>query len=86
MGTWRELLQKALDRVGECSGDVVSSTITNEELLGEFDAGYGGSNGIPFTVWTAARVYFPVTYDGLEWVDSVARDPDGIPTGHIGRE
>ena len=41
----------------------------------EFDSGYGNIGGIPFILWTQKRVYFPAVYDGLEWVESVPRDP-----------
>ena len=55
-----------------------------EELLKEFDGGFGCSEGEPFTLWTTNRVYFPVVYDGAEWCASVSRNPDGKPTYHIG--
>ena len=45
-----------------------------------------GSEGKPFTIWTANTVYFPVVYDGAEWVGSVSRNPDGKPTDHQGGE
>jgi len=66
--------------------DIQSSTMGYEEMNVQFDPGYGGSEGIPFTVWTAKRVYFPAVYDGAEWVASVARFPDGQPTTHVGGE
>ena len=40
--------------------------------------------GESFTIWTKSRVYFPVQYNGCEWVESVSRNPDGKPTHHIG--
>ena len=40
----------------------------------EFDDGYGMREGIPFVLWTEKWVYFPVCYDGGEWVGSVPRD------------
>ncbi len=49
-----------------------------------FDAGYGGTEGAHFTVWTSKRVYFPVQYDGAEWCASVSREPDGVATEHVG--
>jgi len=52
----------------------------------KFDDGYGGSNGCRFTLWTRDRVYFPVVYDGSEWVGSVPRDPSDEANRHVGGE
>lgn len=82
--TWRKGLVKALERNGEKFSDIVSSTLTEEELDKEFDPGYGGTEGVPFTVWTDRFVYFPAQYDGSEWVDCVSRNPNGKPTEHVG--
>lgn len=84
--SWYELLSKALKEDGEAWEDVVSHTLSVAELHQTFDAGFGGSKGKPFTVWTRNRVYFPAVYDGLEWVESVSRYPDGVPTRHVGGE
>ncbi len=83
---WKELIQHEMNKRKETFDDVVSSTLTEEELLKEFDCGFGGSEGVPFTLWTTNRVYFPAVYDGAEWVESVSRNPDGKPTSHIGGE
>lgn len=85
MTTWKALLDAEFARVGESWPDVVANTMTSEEMNRQFDAGYGLPNGIPFTVWTENRVYFPHCYDGEETVASVARHPVGVPTPHIGR-
>lgn len=82
--TWRELISVALEDVGEKWADVESITLSDAELDRKFDCGYGGPEGTPFTIWTKARVYFPVCYDGAEEVDSVSRNPDGRATQHIG--
>jgi len=84
MTNWREIIQYEMNKHNETFEDVVSSTLTKEELLEMFDAGYGMSEGKPFTLWTTNRVYFPGVYDGAEWVESVSRNPDGKPTYHIG--
>lgn len=65
-------------------GNVVACTLSPDELLTEFDAGYGGEEGSPFTVWTEKRVYFPWCYDGSEGCASVSRLIDWHPTRHIG--
>jgi len=81
--TWREKLTEALAKNGEGWGEVESSTLSEEQLNVQFDAGYGSVQGVPFTLWTERRVYFPVSYDGSESVRSVSRHPDGQPTDHI---
>lgn len=84
MTTWKEQILKGMNVVGETFQDVVSCTLTDEELLKKFDDDYGPKEGLAFTLWTSNRVYFPVVYDGAEWVESVSRDPDGKPTDHVG--
>lgn len=85
MTTWRKELTRALADQREIWADVVTCTLAPAQLDVEFDNGWGRPEGAPFTLWTARRVYFPATHDGKEWVASVARDPDGLPTAHIGR-
>lgn len=82
--TWRKEITEELQSHNENWDDVVSCTLTNEQLDKTFYSGYGGNEGDPFTVWTVNRVYFPVCYDGAEWVGSVSRHPDGHPTKHQG--
>lgn len=84
--SWFELLSKALKENEEIWEDVVSHTLSQAELHQKFDTGFGGSRGNPFTLWTRNRVYFPAVYDGLEWVESVSRLPDGVPKNHVGGE
>jgi hypothetical protein len=82
--TWRAELNKALLAMIETWADIESNTMTDAEMDEEFYNGYGGHEGCAFTVWTHKRVYFPAGYDGSEWVESVARHPDGHATPHIG--
>jgi len=84
MESWKTFLEEAMADHNETFEDIVSNTMTDEEMEKEFDPGYGGEEGRHFTVWTKSRVYFPVCYDGAEWAESVSRDPDGIPTAHVG--
>lgn len=62
----------------------IATTLSGEETQRQFYGGYGGSEGKPFTYWTETRVYFPVVYDGSEWVESVPRDPCDEATFHVG--
>lgn len=84
--SWYELLSKALKENEEAWEDVVFHTLSDADLHQAFDTGFGGSRGKAFTLWTRNRVYFPAVYDGLEWVESVSRHPDGVPTHHVGGE
>lgn len=86
MTNWRELILKAMERSGESLEDIISNTLTEQEMDVKFNCGYGGSEGLPFTAWTKKRVYFPAVYDGSEWVESVSRNPDGKATHHVGGE
>jgi hypothetical protein len=82
--TWRKLIGKQLAVNGESWEDVVSSTLSEEEMDVEFCWDEYGVQGRSFTLWTVNRVYFPANYDCGEWVDSVARNPDGKATQHVG--
>lgn len=82
--TWRKELDEVLKAHDESWSDIVSNTMSDEQMDTKFDSGYGGTGGCEFTVWTHRRVYFPCQYDGAEWVGSVVRNPDGIATEHIG--
>lgn len=83
--TWRKLITAEMELRHDCWEEVVACTLSNEELDVEFNAGYKGDTlGKPFTLWTHTRVYYPVTYDGSEWVDSVSRHPCAEGAGHSG--
>jgi hypothetical protein len=85
MTTWKTELEEELSKCKEAFTDIISITLTNTELNTPFDGDYGRLRGKPFTAWTKTRVYFPVNYDGSEFVGSASRNPDGLPTAHIGR-
>lgn len=84
--TWRELITRRMDAHKDGWDHLVSCTLSDEELDVKFDDGYGISQGKPFTLWTTGYVYFPIVYDGAEYVGSVSRSPDGEPTEHFGGE
>ena len=84
MSTWKAMLQSAMQERGETLADIQANTLSEADMLIEFDCGFGGTEGVPFTAWTANTVYFPICYDGAEWVGSVSRHPDGKPTEHQG--
>jgi hypothetical protein len=84
MSTWKELLEDALKERGEELADLEANTLTDADMAKEFDSGYGSTEGLTFTAWSAKTVYFPICYDGAEWVGSVSRHPNGKPTEHQG--
>jgi hypothetical protein len=84
--TWRKVITKVMLENEDKDINNYVTTLTEEELDVEFDAGYGGEEGLPFTCWTTYWVYFPLCYDGSEWCGSVARNPNKIPTRHQGHQ
>ena len=84
MENWKTMLDEALEENGESWADVEANTMTEDDMTRMFDSGFGNEKGCPFTVWTKNSVYFPVKYDGAEWVGSVSRNPDGRATYHLG--
>ena len=82
--SWRELIIEEMSKHGDSLLEFESSTFSDDGMDIEFDGGYGGVCGEPFTLWTKRRVYFPVKYDGAEWAGSASRNPDGEPTEHLG--
>jgi hypothetical protein len=84
MENWKELIEEAMAKRGETLADLEFNTLTDDEMVREFDSSYGCTEGVAFTAWTVKSVYFPICYDGAEWVGSVSRHPDGKPTKHQG--
>ena len=69
---------------GDDVKNIYRCTISEDELKREFDGGYGGTEGEPFFAWSENYVYFPVCYDGAEWVDRVPRNPSNEKPKHFG--
>ena len=84
MESWKSMISEEMTKYDDSWDNVVSCTLTEEELCKSFDSDFGGREGKPFTLWTETRVYFPAVHDGAEWVRSVSRNPDGNPTEHVG--
>lgn len=83
MATWKELLEEQFKANGEDFTKMVT-TLSKDDLEKNFDPGYGGTKKKPFTAWGLDYVYFPVQYDGAEWVESVPRNPCKEVTCHVG--
>lgn len=80
--TWRRLLgAEVLEHPGET---IIACTLDDAALDKEFDSSFGWSQGEPFTAWSQNRVYFPLVYDGAEWVGSAPRNPCDEATPHLG--
>lgn len=82
--TWRKAIEQRMQENNDMTDGDFVYTLTEEEMDIEFDNGFGGTKGLPFTAWTDEFVYFPICYDGAEWCGSIARNPDGNPTSHQG--
>ena len=83
MDTWRASLENERVIVGDKSPIV--AVAPNEAALDvEFDGDYGISEGPPILIWTEDRVYFPVVYDGAEWIGSAPRNPVSEGQYHVG--
>ena len=83
MTTWRQLFDEARSDASDAS--LVVQVAPNEAVLDvEFDDDYGISEGPAVLVWTEDRVYFPVVYDGSEWLGSAPRNPTTEGQEHVG--
>lgn len=72
--TWGEMFDEERGKNGDDGSFSVSPADLDFDR--EFVAGYKPSiEGVPFVAWSADWVYFPVKYDGAEWVGSVPRNP-----------
>ena len=82
--TWRKKLTELLARDGKTWSDLIGCTLTDEQADAELIPYYDRVQGASFTAWTENRVYFPVCYDGAEWIGSVPRHPCNEKTEHMG--
>ena len=86
MANWREMITDEMKDRGDGWENQQGIAPGDDVLDLEFYDGFGCSEGPSFTLWTKDRVYFPVVYDGSEWVGSVARNPCDEASGHHGGE
>jgi len=83
MESWKQMFEEIFKETGD-SFENLQLTLTKDELSKEFDSGYGGVEGMPFTGWSENFVYFPVCYDGAESIGFVSRNPNNEPSYHVG--
>lgn len=81
--TWRGALAIAM-RVHGDPGPVIAFAPSEAEFDIKFDADLGDTDGPHVLAWTADRVYFPVKYDGAEWMGSAPRNPVPYGQQHVG--
>lgn len=81
--TWSALLKTARDDAKDESA-IVAVAPSPDALEVRFDDGYGGPEGPQVLIWTETHVYFPVCYDGAEWLGSAPRNPVGEGQGYVG--
>lgn len=81
--SWKKLLEPLLHKTGDTLVSIVVEDgaeakfveLDSPEMTEEFDPGYGGTEGCPFTAWGKRFIYYPYGYDGAEWVDYIPRNP-----------
>ena len=83
LASWYEKLKEAMESDGENFESRVC-TLDEAALKKQFDGGYGSIEGDSFTAWDERRVYFPICYDGAEWVGHAPRNPCDISMDHQG--
>lgn len=84
--TWRALLDEARAFPRD-DGPVVAYAPNEAAFDVPFNAARsGGAEGLPVLAWTETRVYFPVSYDGVESMASAPRDPTPEGQSHVGGE
>ncbi len=81
--TWRQELASTME-LDDDPGPIVAVAPNEAALDVTFDDGYGGMEGPGILIWTETRVYFPVVYDGSEWLGSAPRNPQAAAQGHVG--
>lgn len=81
--TWRDALAEERKESGD-ETPVVHVAPAEAALDIKFYGGYGGAHGPAVLIWTEKRVYFPVQYDGAEWLGSAPRNPVDDGQDHVG--
>lgn len=84
--TWGVELERARVEAGDTSPVIARAPQDDATWSTEFDSGYGLHRGLPVLAWSEERVYFPVVYDGAEWLDSAPRNPVAEGQEHVGSE
>lgn len=78
MDTWRDMINL------EPGENLVAVAPGEYAIDVPFDSGYGGTEGPDFLAWSETRVFFPVCYDGAEYVGDAPRNPTDKGQSHVG--
>lgn len=81
--SWREMLADEMKQHDD-KGPVVAYAPDETAFDILFNSDYGHDEGPPVLAWTETRVYFPVVYDGAEWMGSAPRNPTDNGQAHVG--
>lgn len=82
MTNWKNEILKLL---GENETIVFCShPLDGPEMTRDFDDGYRGIGGCAFIAFSEKNVYFPICFDGSEWVGRAPRFFPAEPLGHQG--
>jgi hypothetical protein len=73
--TWRDYLFKAINNAGEDPDSAIVATTLSDRYIDANVDGYNRASEQQWIVWTMARVYFPIIFDGYVEIGSVPRDP-----------
>lgn len=83
LDTWREMI--SWEKARNLDDTELVAIAPGESVLDiEFDGDYGSTNGPNFLAWSETHVYFPVRYDGAEFVGSAPRNPTSEGQRHVG--
>ena len=75
--TWKELILIEMEKYNETLDDIISNTMSEEEMNKEFDNEWGGNSAYYFTIWSKTRIYFSAVNDGVfNLVESISRNPN----------
>ena len=79
--TWNKLLEDAAE------GDQIIAKAPDDPEIWDrpFDANSGRAEGAQVLAWSREFVYFPVAYDGMEWMDRAPRNPRPAGQPHVER-
>lgn len=83
MVSWFVMLKEAMERDGE-NFERRICTLDEEALKKEWNMAWCEPQGQAFTAWGERWVYFPLCYDGSEWVGHAPRNPCEIAMQHQG--
>ena len=83
MMSWKEAIEIEMEVHADSWNNVESTVVRMVATLQHHSIHLLGYVWEAVCVWTRDRVYFPLTYNGMEAVGSVSRNPDQKPVVHL---